>query len=456
MTLFARVAIGVLACASLALSGTDLWAQAPSNLAAASNGGHLVFFSSQFDDKTWRADHLIDGSANDGWAGQGDGAQAVVIAFAGNKLGEVEDVVINPYTREAPSNWAKEVEIQVSTTYPFRDFRSAGKLTLQKQGSDQVFSFPAPIQVRYLKIIFLSNHGGGYMEAGEVKAMGRTLPGAPPPPPYEEVAAAERGGRLESFSSEFNDSNWAAANLLLPDGVGQWAGKSAAAQEVVIALREETRVTDVAINNFAREAPANWAKEASVEVSTTAPYKGFQPLGKLSLPMIGDLHVLSLDAPVNATYVKVTFHRNHGGGYLEAARIRVFSRPTVGRAAPQRVSEQLETTGRAVSHEIHFAFNSAQILPDSEPVLDEIAELLRRNPTWELIIEGHTDNVGGAEFNLDLSRKRADAVKRWLVDQRGIKEVRLTTVGYGLTRPVADNGSESGRAQNRRVELARK
>jgi OOP family OmpA-OmpF porin len=74
----------------------------------------------------------------------------------------------------------------------------------------------------------------------------------------------------------------------------------------------------------------------------------------------------------------------------------------------------------------------------------------------ELIIEGHTDNIGGAQFNLELSRKRAEAVKRWLVDKAGIGEIRLTTVGYGLTRPIADNSTEEGRAKNRRVELVRK
>jgi hypothetical protein len=78
------------------------------------------------------------------------------------------------------------------------------------------------------------------------------------------------------------------------------------------------------------------------------------------------------------------------------------------------------------------------------------------DPKLELIIEGHTDNVGGRDFNLDLSRKRAEAVKRWLADKEGISEVRLATVGYGLTRPVADNGTEDGRGQNRRVELLKK
>lgn len=95
-------------------------------------------------------------------------------------------------------------------------------------------------------------------------------------------------------------------------------------------------------------------------------------------------------------------------------------------------------------------------MPRSETVLSQIAKVLQENPKLELIIEGHTDNVGGAQFNLELSRKRAEAVKRWLVDKAGISEVRLTTVGYGLSRPIADNSTEEGRAKNRRVELVRK
>lgn len=95
-------------------------------------------------------------------------------------------------------------------------------------------------------------------------------------------------------------------------------------------------------------------------------------------------------------------------------------------------------------------------MPGSETVLSQIAKVLQENPKLELIIEGHTDNVGGAQFNLELSRKRAEAVKRWLVDKAGISEVRLTTVGYGLSRPIADNSTEEGRAKNRRVELVRK
>lgn len=78
-------------------------------------------FSSQFNDTDWRADHLIDGKGDSGWAGQSPGPQSVVIGFRDRRLAEIEDVLINPYTREDPSTWAKEVELLVSTTYPFRD-----------------------------------------------------------------------------------------------------------------------------------------------------------------------------------------------------------------------------------------------------------------------------------------------------------------------------------------------
>jgi outer membrane protein OmpA-like peptidoglycan-associated protein len=222
---------------------------------------------------------------------------------------------------------------------------------------------------------------------------------------------------------------------------------------VVVALPAVTEITDVAINNYSKEDPATWAKDVEVEVSSTVAYKDYKPIGKLSMPRIGDLHTISLAAPVAARYVKVLFRTNHGGSYMEAARIRVYRTDAAG---GKTVAQQLTETGRAVVREIRFATNSAQILPESAAVLSQIARVLKDDPKLELIIEGHTDNVGGPDFNLDLSRKRAEAVKRWLADKEGISEVRLATVGYGLTRPVADNGTEDGRGQNRRVELLKK
>ncbi len=443
--------LSLLAAATF-LVGTSA-AQAQTNLAAAAAGGQVFFFASQYNDSDWAARNLIDGSPSSGWSGQSGGAQAVILAFRDGALVELEDVIVNPYSRENSDNWVRQVEIQVSTTYPFRDFRPAGTLELTAEGTEHVFSFDQPTPVRYLKVVFLANGGGGYMQAGEIRAMGQPVAGAPPAPAFR---ALHETATLETFTSQYNDSDWAAANLLAPDEArGQWAGRSKDPQEVVVALAGATSVTDVAVSNYARESDVNWARVAEVLVSPESPYKGFVSAGTLTMPPVGDLHTLSLSVPTTCRYVKVIFRSNGGGGYMEAGRIRVFS-AAEDAPAPEAIAAQLETGGRAVTREIRFAFNSADILPDSEPVLREIGVLLGAQPDLELTIEGHTDGVGAAEFNLDLSRRRAEAVKLWLVDRHGIDARRLTTVGYGLSRPVADNDSEAGRASNRRVELVRK
>lgn len=104
-----------------------------------------------------------------------------------------------------------------------------------------------------------------------------------------------------------------------------------------------------------------------------------------------------------------------------------------------------------VSETIQFDFSSSRISSDSTPILDELAEVLTKHPEIKkLRVEGHTDNSGDAPHNLNLSKKRAAAVMKYLVTQ-GIDEGRLVSEGYGDTKPIADNGSEDGRAKNRRV-----
>ncbi|HEY4015348.1 MAG TPA: OmpA family protein [Polyangiaceae bacterium] len=106
-----------------------------------------------------------------------------------------------------------------------------------------------------------------------------------------------------------------------------------------------------------------------------------------------------------------------------------------------------------VLQQVHFATGSATILADSFPMLMEIAQLLKANPTIQKMrIEGHTDNHGGADYNLDLSKRRAASVRTWLV-QHGIDAGRLESEGYGLTRPIETNDTDEGRAANRRVEF---
>ena len=101
---------------------------------------------------------------------------------------------------------------------------------------------------------------------------------------------------------------------------------------------------------------------------------------------------------------------------------------------------------------IYFEFNKAQLLPESFPELDKVVDFLKQTPTIEIELSGHTDNVGSDDYNMTLSQKRADAVKDYLVS-KGIAANRLQSKGYGKTKPIATNATESGREQNRRVEF---
>jgi outer membrane protein OmpA-like peptidoglycan-associated protein len=120
------------------------------------------------------------------------------------------------------------------------------------------------------------------------------------------------------------------------------------------------------------------------------------------------------------------------------------------------IAKTLATKKRVTVYGIYFDFASDTIRPESAAVLKEIADALRANPAWKLTIEGYTDNVGGADYNLDLSIRRAAAVKRALVNNFHVQADRLNTVGYGFSRPKASNDTPEGRALNRRVELVRR
>lgn len=120
-----------------------------------------------------------------------------------------------------------------------------------------------------------------------------------------------------------------------------------------------------------------------------------------------------------------------------------------------KLSAQLDKSCRAEVSGIYFNTGSAQILDESHPALAAVAKLIKQSKFAALTIEGHTDNIGTAQYNQDLSERRAEAVRKSLVTDFGVPEGRLTSKGYGLTRPVETNATPEGRAHNRRVELSR-
>ena len=117
------------------------------------------------------------------------------------------------------------------------------------------------------------------------------------------------------------------------------------------------------------------------------------------------------------------------------------------------MAEEVFKTGSISIYGILFDFDKADIKPESNATIKEIATLLNNNPDLKLFIVGHTDNKGSLEYNTDLSQKRAQAVVTVLVNEHGIDSSRIIPKGLGFLAPVASNSTEEGRAKNRRVEL---
>jgi outer membrane protein OmpA-like peptidoglycan-associated protein len=117
------------------------------------------------------------------------------------------------------------------------------------------------------------------------------------------------------------------------------------------------------------------------------------------------------------------------------------------------MNSALNRDGRVVLYNILFDFDKADIKPESQQQLQEIAILLKASPNVRLNVVGHTDNQGQVAYNMDLSRRRAQAVAQALVQNHGIAAGRLTGYGVGPLAPVASNADEAGRARNRRTEL---
>lgn len=120
--------------------------------------------------------------------------------------------------------------------------------------------------------------------------------------------------------------------------------------------------------------------------------------------------------------------------------------------AKNAVSEALEAGLTAVIYGIHFDTDSDRLRSDAAPALEQLLAALEASPGLAVTIEGHTDSDASDEHNLDLSRRRAQAVTAWLTE-RGVEEGRLTAEGKGEAEPVASNDSSAGKAMNRRVEV---
>lgn len=170
--------------------------------------------------------------------------------------------------------------------------------------------------------------------------------------------------------------------------------------------------------------------------------------------------------PDGDTYVAIYGGTHTGGAFgtsSEALRDRVgvlvevveprAMEKRMEMVSAEQIGGDLAKQGKAVFYGILFDFDKADIKPESEPQLAEMAKFLKANAGLRAFVIGHTDNKGALDYNVGLSNRRADAVVKALAARHGIDAKRLTARGLGPLAPVATNRTEDGQARNRRVEL---
>ena len=148
-----------------------------------------------------------------------------------------------------------------------------------------------------------------------------------------------------------------------------------------------------------------------------------------------------------------------GGGTQTRTR-KVVTQPANGGAPLPALTESKACNTQACLEEekinllIEFDFNKAVVKKEFYPNVDAVGAFMKKNEKVSILLEGNTDNIGSAKYNQKLSEKRADAVKKYLVDKFKIAPERIKTVGYGFSKPVADNKTPEGRYKNRRVQMS--
>jgi outer membrane protein OmpA-like peptidoglycan-associated protein len=161
--------------------------------------------------------------------------------------------------------------------------------------------------------------------------------------------------------------------------------------------------------------------------------------------------VLDVNATTVPTPNEIYAEFNPGAPATEVGIRRV----RVAESAPD-FAAVIGATGKYVTHGINFDTDSDRLKPESAPVLKQVVAGLEKNPNLKLEIDGYTDSVGDAAHNLDLSKRRAEAVRSVLVSQFGVDAARLTSNGFGAAQPIGSNDTPEGRAGNRRVEFLKK
>lgn len=385
-------------------------AAAEINLTSYANGAWILKKPAEYDE-SWSAFWMLDERGDSGWATPKGvvGPQEVLIVLAERSMiNALEFDSGSTDGDSAGSRSAKDVVVEVSDVSSTAGFAVIASVSLKPKADKQRFEVAKPLPGRWLRLTIRNNHGSPeYVELMDFRAYGTQLTKAPPP---------TLSGTYETNYGNFH---------LQQDGAAV-TGCYEHDNGLVTNGGLEGRVTRFTWVQERRRGPAVLA---------------FSPDGR---------EMLGLWWNEGAT----TTAGQIWSGRKTSDAVGACPHWKSGRSGSSQLASDLSSAGRARIYGINFDTDSDVIKPESKAAIDGIVGLAKDKPEWTFTIEGHTDSTSNAVRNQMLSERRASAVKAQLV-AAGIAAARLKTQGFGAGRPVADNTSAIGRAQNRRVELVK-
>ena len=275
---------------------------------------------------------------------------------------------------------------------------------------------------------------------------------------YENLFDYDKGVRVVDFSSNYAGSwdvqllleNATQDNDILP----AWCTSEGAPfpHHATVELVKTEWMDIIVFNNKIPDETGGWegisAKDVEVYVSTTSATSGFKHIVSFRLENNKNNQVVKI-TPVQARWVKFVITSNYGyDGYTELGQLGAYD----DGIRATSIKDEMSKKGFVDLYGIYFDFGSAEIKEESKTVITEIISYLKENPAVKIVVEGHTDNVGSESSNQKLSENRAKNVMSKLIEN-GISKDRISINGYGSKQPISDNGTEAGRAQNRRVTI---
>ncbi|MEW6336036.1 MAG: OmpA family protein [Acidobacteriota bacterium] len=355
----------------------------------------------------WPVEALLDASPRSGWACPEGKTAGNVFVFEMIAEAVIERFEFDTAGIDEEGAAAKEVVVEVSTTSRATGFTPVLRASLAAKADGQKFAAQGRVPARWVRLSILSNHGSeGWVELFSLRGFGAL-------PPMAALPSAISGTYDSSYS------------LFRVRQQGSALAGCYEYNEGLLTGTIEGRVMKLTWREGDNHGPA-----VMVFAPDGSGFRGYY------------WHAgAETEAPAG-----------EWAGTKQSATVGTC--PHWSGSVAGELEKTLVASGRARLYGILFDLDSATLRGESKTVLDEVVRVLEGQPGWKLAIEGHTDSTGADAHNQALSQQRAESVRSYLTG-KGAAAARLRAVGFGESKPVADNATELGRAQNRRVELVR-